>query len=77
MKVENASIHVAMSSMRRLNFLGPEVNTKRPSNNNCGSGSISAMLVDKSSSNSTNFPDAICVTIFGGIRENPRPTTNG
>ena len=77
MKVENASIHVAMSSMRRFNFLGPEVNTKHPSNNSCGSGSVSTMLVDKSLSNSTNFLDTICVTIFVGIGENPGLTTNG
>ena len=71
MKVENASIHVAMSSMQCLNFLGPEVNTKRPLNNSCGSGSVSTMLVDKSSSNSTNFPDTICVTIFAGSARIP------
>ena len=78
MKVENASvIHVAMSSMRRLNFLGPEVNTKRPSNNSCGSGSVSTMLVNKSSSNSTNVPGTICVTIFAGIGKNLGQTANG
>ena len=77
MKVEKASTHDAISSMQRLNFLGPEVNTERPSNNSCGSGSVSTMLVDKSSSSSTNFPDTIWVTIFAGIGENPGPTTNG
>ena len=60
-----------------LTLLGARINTKRLSNNSCGSGSVSTMLVDRGSSNSRNFPDTICGTIFAEIGENPGPPTNG
>ena len=46
-----------------------DVNTKRPSNSNCGSGW--AVFEDSRSLNSTNFPALIWPTSFAGIGENP------
>ena len=64
-----------MSTIRRLAFLGVDVNTKQPSNSNYGSGSLSTMF--NSSLSSTNFPATIWSTSFAGISENPGPTTQG
>lgn len=73
----NASLHVAISSMRRRGFFGGVVSTSRPSSNNCGSGSEFTKLVANNSAKSTNLPLRICVTTLVGTGEKPGPTTNG
>ena len=57
--------------IQRLAFLGVDSNTKRPSNSNCGSGSLSTMFEDDSSLSCTNFPATIWPTSFAGIDVNP------
>ena len=66
-----------MSLICRLAFLGVDVNTKRPSNSNCGSGSLSTMFEDRRSLSSTNLPATIWPTSLAGIGEYPGPTTKG
>ena len=66
-----------ISSIQRLAFLGVDANTKRPSNSNCSSGSLSTMFEDDSSLSSTNFPATIWPTSFAGIDVNPEKTTKG
>ena len=75
--IEKASIQVTISSTRLLAFLGVDVNSKRPSNSNCSSGSLSTMFEDNSSLGSTNFPETIWPTSFAGIGENSGQTTKG
>ena len=75
--MEKASNHVEMDSIRRLGFFGEDVNTRRPLNSSCGSGSVVTMFAGNNSWSSTNFPATIWLTSFAGTRENPGPTTNG
>ena len=66
-----------ISPIQSLAFLGVDSNTKRPSNSNCGSGSLSTMVENDSSLSCTNFPATIWPTSFAGIYVNPEKTTKG
>ena len=66
-----------ISPIQRLAFLGVDSNTKRPSNSNCGSGSLSTMVENDSSLSCTNFPATIWPTSFAGIDVNPEKNTKG
>ena len=75
--IEKASVQLKMSSTRRRCRFEVGVNTRRPSNMSCGSGSWLAKLSASRSARSTNLPATICETNLTGTGEKPGPTTNG